>query len=172
MQTSSSSAEQFELPAVWGDEDEIYRLFVEIKRPRHMDPAGYDYKISFWRDLITRYAKTHRIAVITEQSLADVFKRCFYSDGVVCKPRCLHQVLSEMMNMGFVKVVKQETMVDSLINVGFEWVIKKPVSWAWSFMKGEEYVVSHVYSHIIGQSKTTLIKEATGPQTPLCILLN
>ncbi|KAM7539580.1 hypothetical protein Aperf_G00000046074 [Anoplocephala perfoliata] len=156
MRSSSSSIEKFQLPAIWNNEDEVYRLFVEIKRPRHMDPAGYDYKISFWRDLIISYTKSHRIVVITEQSLTDVFKRCFDSDGVVYKPRCLHQVLSEMMDSGLVKVVKQETLVNSLVNFGFEWIIKKPASWVWSYVKGEEEIKNDLDRRSYGTPDTPL----------------
>ncbi|KAM3184621.1 hypothetical protein ACTXT7_007991 [Hymenolepis weldensis] len=166
MQKLSTSEGAFQLPVVWNDEDEIYRLFVEIKRPRQIDPAGYDRKVSFWRDLIINYAKFYRIAVITEQSLTDVFKRSFASDGVVYKPRCLHQVLSEMMNLGLVKIVDNGNIVNSLLNVGFEWVIKKPVTWAWSLLSGEETIKEDLNKRIYGTADTPLY--LTDLIAPLC----
>ncbi|VDM16056.1 unnamed protein product [Hydatigera taeniaeformis] len=130
--------EKFELPDVWTDDDEIYKLFVPIKRPRHIDPVLYDYKVSFWRDLIISYAKHNRVIVVTEASLTKLFKREFQSDGVTYYPTCLHQVLTDMMNNGLLDVVNQGGMFASIINWGVEWVIKKPASWAWAFIQGTD----------------------------------
>ncbi|VDO01412.1 unnamed protein product [Rodentolepis nana] len=166
MQSLSISESVFQPPAVWNDEDEIYRLFVEIKRPRQIDPVGYNYKISFWRDLIISYAKFHRIVVITEKSLTEAFKRTFDSDGVVYKPRCLHQVLSEMMNSGLVKPVDNNTLIDNFLNAGYTWVIKKPVAWAWSLLSGEETLNEDLNKRIYGTEHTPLY--LTDLVAPLC----
>ncbi|EUB56291.1 Charged multivesicular body protein 7 [Echinococcus granulosus] len=130
--------EKFKLPEVWGDDDEIYSLFVPIKRPRHLDPVLYDHKVSFWRDLIVSYAKHNRIAVVTEASLTKLFKREFRSDGVTYYPLCLHQVLNDMMNNGLLNVVKQDGMFSSIMSWGLEWVIRKPASWVWAFIQGAD----------------------------------
>lgn len=128
--------EKFELPEVWADDDEIYRLFVPIKRPRHLDPTLYDYKVSFWRDLIVSYATHNRVVVFTEASLTKLFKRNFCSDGVTYYPMCLHQVLTNMMRNGLLNVVDQNSVFSSIMNWGVEWAIKKPASWVWAFIRG------------------------------------
>lgn len=140
MESAREFDSSFVVPDVWYDDEEVYKLFAQIKRPRRLDPLSYDYKISFWRDFIINYAKHYRIVVITEQSLQKQFGRRFSSDGVFYYPLCLHQVLTEMMNYGLIKLVNQGGLISNIVNLGLEWTIKKPISLAWSFIRGAESV--------------------------------
>ncbi|KAL5108559.1 Charged multivesicular body protein 7 [Taenia crassiceps] len=157
---------KFELPEVWADDDEIYRLFVPIKRPRHLDPTLYDYKVSFWRDLIVSYALHSRIVVVTEASLTKLFKRDFRHDGVTYYPMCLHQVLTDMMKNGLLDVVDRDGTLSSIMNWGVEWVIKKPASWVWAFIRGADSLNDDLNQRSYESPDTPLY--LTEHVTPLC----
>ncbi|VDD82097.1 unnamed protein product [Mesocestoides corti] len=147
----------FQLPDEWADDDEIYRLFQRIKRPRSLDTVSYDRKVLFWRNLILEYTKCHRILVVTESALKTVFKRQFISDGTTLYPQCLHQVLSNMFEDGLVKVSRLDGTVSGILNLSVEWLIKKPVSWAWSYFTGADSQSSDLDARLYGSPETPLL---------------
>lgn len=116
----------------------MYRLMQRIKRPRNIDPISYDQKIAFWRGLILDYSQHNRVLVVTESALKNLFKRRFISDGAILYPECLHQVLNDMLEDGLVVGASQNGMINDVLSWGYEWMVKKPVSWTWSFLSGNQ----------------------------------
>ncbi|VEL30649.1 unnamed protein product [Protopolystoma xenopodis] len=96
----SDKLSEFVLPDIWNNEDEIYRLFQRIKRPRHIDPLNFERTYSFWRTIILRYAKINRVFVFTPASLTKVFSRYFPEEEITLSPECLPQVLGLMYQNG------------------------------------------------------------------------
>ncbi|VDN15307.1 unnamed protein product [Dibothriocephalus latus] len=108
MQTS------FALPPIWQNDDEMYRLMQRIKRPREIDPTGFEQKISFWSNLIEDYANCHRVVVVSENALKKLFSRTFPPDGAVLSPDCLHQVLNYKLENGTLKIPEMDGLISKL----------------------------------------------------------
>ncbi|VDM00993.1 unnamed protein product [Schistocephalus solidus] len=128
----------FVLPPIWKNDDEMYRLMQRIKRPREIDPAGFEQKISFWSNLIDDYANCHRVVVVSENALKKLFSRTFPPDGAVLSPDCLHQVLNYKLENGTLKLADMDGLISKLAGLMYELAIRKPISWTWSYLYGSE----------------------------------
>nr|VZI33306.1 unnamed protein product [Spirometra erinaceieuropaei] len=128
----------FVLPPIWQNDDEMYRLMQRIKRPRQIDPTGFDQKISFWSNLIEDYANCHRIVVVSESALKKLFSRAFPPDGAVLSPDCLHQVLNYKLENGTLKLPEVDGLILKFAGLMYDMAIRKPLSWTWSYLSGSE----------------------------------
>lgn len=130
----------FTFPPIWKDENAVYALYQPFKRSRNADPSGFNHKLNFWTNLIQDYCLHRHIVVINENSLKEVFSRSLQSTGRSHQPECLGTVMWEMWSTPGVLYPLSDYSTRGLVTkfagIGFDWLVKKPVSWSWNVVFG------------------------------------
>jgi len=125
----------FNMPSIWFKDEDIYNLMQSFKRPRHIDPSSYDFKINFWSNLILKYCMHHHILVINESELQAIFTKEFQSSGMISKPLCLGIVLQHMIGDGKLQEASKFNYSGNLatkVMSGLIWSITAPIKWGYN----------------------------------------
>lgn len=130
----------FTYPPIWNDETAVYSLYQPFKRSRNADPSGFNNKLNFWTNLIQDYCLHHHIILISENNLKEIFSRSLKCTGRSHQPECLSAVMWEMWSTPGVLYPLSDYSTRGLITkfagIGFDWFVKKPVSWSWNTVFG------------------------------------
>lgn len=115
----------------WPDDQRMGALFCEF-RNKNVNPEGWNMKMNEWINAITSISKTNCKVTFTVNELNRLFER----KGA--HPQCLNTVVSEMESRGFlIQASHLQTKLknQSWVSWGLDWVIKKPLSWGFSFVQ-------------------------------------
>lgn len=135
--TASDSFGPFSLPDEWADDDAMYSLMQPIKRPRHVDPDSYDRKVSFWSNLILKYAKDKRVLVVNIKAMKSVFTRYFPDEGLQLSPECLGETVEFLLRSGELECLQESTgRLFPIIKASLSYLVKAPISAAVRLVSG------------------------------------
>lgn len=106
-------------------------LFSEF-RPKDANPEGWQDKMDFWVSLILQWSRDTETPVFSAFDLATAFER------KRCQPACLQTVLAYMKKSGDLVSAQEHFATDGWVKWGFDILVKKPLSWMWSWSAGGE----------------------------------
>jgi len=124
------SLPQDKLPECWNDEARMNVLFAPF-RSRTANPQDWDYKLSFWKNLICTCCTHSKVYSFKIEDLQKLLNK----DGR--SPGCLNIVIDEMYKSGEIKPMEQflqkpaQTWSGWATNI----LIKKPIVWSYSKIK-------------------------------------
>lgn len=122
----SANEKRSYLPIWWSNDVRMNSLMSEF-RQKHLNPFGYEEKLTFWEENLIRWCRHCKKLCFTHSEACLAFER----NGR--QPECLQTVINEMIEEG--KLLTEEQFFSSQQD-WFNWtyyiLVKKPLLWSWT----------------------------------------
>lgn len=130
-------------------------VYLNTFRPRTVNPAHYDAKMKFWKDMIQCYCDYKGSAKFNIAELKHVFKR----NGVM--PYCLDEVVTQMIAEQEIESKDQFMLLpkSSLAGWAIDSLVMKPLSWGFGKLK-EKIISSALDEETVFVDKRSLKRQS------------